>query len=243
MHTFYVPSIAPNADIVEISDLEHHHLRNVLRLKKNDVIQIIDGKGGVYRAKVNTISVESTTVQITEQTPAMKTGEKKTPILMLFQGIPKNDKMELILQKTTELGVSQIVPVITERTLQKPSENRLKRWNRIVISATKQCKRLWLPELQHVRDFDACISTIATETLSLILWEKEKKHHISNVLKSNTNPESLALFVGPEGGFTENEVNDAVNKGCIPVTIGSNTLRTETAAIAAVAIVAYQYQL
>ena len=239
MHTFYVPAIRPNADTVEISDLEHHHLRNVLRLKKSDVIQIIDGKGGVYSAKVNRISVESTTTQITEQTYY----PKKMPVLMLFQGIPKNDKMELILQKTTELGVSQIVPIITERTLQKPSEKRLKRWNRIVISATKQCKSLWLPELQQVRDFDACINTIATETLSLILWEKEKKHHISNVFKSNANPESLALFAGPEGGFTENVVNDAINKGCIPVTIGSNTLRTETAAIAATAIVAYQYRL
>ncbi len=243
MHTFYVPSIGPNADTVEISDLEHHHLRNVLRVKKNDIIQIIDGKGGVYTAKVNRISVESTTVQITEQTPAVRTSEKKSPVFMLCQGIPKNDKMELILQKTTELGVSKIVPMITERTLQKPSENRLKRWNRIVISATKQCKSLWLPELQQVRDFDACINTIATETLSLILWEKEKKHHISHVFKSNTNPESLAFFVGPEGGFTENEVQDAVNRGCIPVTIGSNTLRTETAAIAVTAIAAYQYRL
>ena len=197
MHTFYVPSIRPNADTVEISDLEHHHLRNVLRLKKNDVLQIIDGKGGVYSAKVDKICVESTTAQITEQMYY----EKKTPVIRLFQGIPKNDKMELILQKTTELGVSQIVPMITERTLQKPSENRLKRWNRIVISATKQCKSLWLPEIQHVRDFDACISTIATEALSLILWEKEQKHHIRNVFKSNVNPDSLALFRRSRRGF------------------------------------------
>ena len=243
MHTFYVPSITPNADTVEISDLEHHHLRNVLRLKQNEVVQIIDGKGGVYSAKVDRISVESTTVQIIEQTAAMRTSEKKTPFLMLFQGIPKNDKMELILQKTTELGVSQIVPMITERTLQKPSEKRVKRWHRIVISATKQCKSLWLPELQHVRDFDTCINTIASETLSLILWENEKENHISNVFKSHTNPESLALFVGPEGGWTENEVSDAVNRGCIPVTIGSNSLRAETAAIAAIAMAAYQFQL
>ena len=243
MHTFYVPSIRPNADTVEISDLEHHHLRNVLRLKKNDVVQIIDGKGNVYSTKVNRISEESTIAQITDQ----EHHEKKTPFLMLFQGIPKNDKMELILQKTTELGVSQIVPMITERTLQKPSENRLKRWNRIVISATKQCKRLWLPELQQVKEFDACINTciktLATDAITLILWEKRKKQSIRSVLKSNAIPKSIALFVGPEGGFTDNEVNEAVNKGCIPVTIGANTLRTETAAIASIAIAAYEYRL
>ena len=239
MHTFYVPTAQPEEDIVELTGAEHHHLRNVLRLVPDDVVRIIDGKGSVYTAKVCRISPAVTEAHIRNR----EYYEERSPSLLLFQAIPKKDNMELILQKTTELGVSQIVPMSTARTLQKVSEKRYERWFRVLISATKQCRRTWLPRLCKVRNFDACLDILQNDTLPLMLWENEEKQHIRSVLKSTPQVSSVAFFVGPEGGFNEKEVNAAVNKGCIPVTIGSNTLRTETAAIASIGIAAYEYQL
>ncbi len=239
MHTFYVPTANHDEDTVELTGEENHHLRNVLRLEPNHVVRIIDGKGSVYTAKVHRITHETTTAHIITR----EYYEKKTPLLLLFQGIPKNDNMELILQKTTELGVSKIIPMSTSRTLQKPSEKRYKRWGRIVISATKQCRRTWLPILCKVSNFEECLNMLPRDTLPLILWEEEKKQHIKSVLRSNAQVAAVAFFIGPEGGFSEKEVNAAESKGCIPVTIGSNTLRAETAALVSIGIAAYEYQL
>ncbi len=239
MHTFYVPSIRINEDIATITSSEQHHLCNVLRGKLGDTIRVIDGKGSVCIAKIYRIGAESSDVKIINR----EFCRRHTPSLTLFQGVPKSDKMELILQKTTELGVTQIVPMSTERSLQKPSENRFERWHRIVLSATKQCKRAWLPELHKVQEFNECLNMIQKYARSLIFWENERQQHIKAVLGEKTKEESIAFLVGPEGGFTDKEVNAAVEKGCIPVKIGSNILRTETAAIAGITIAAYEYQL
>lgn len=239
MHTFYVPTANPDEYTIELTGAEHHHLRNVLRLKHENVVRIIDGRGSVYTAEVNRITNDATVAHIKNR----EYYEEKVPWIMLFQAIPKNDIMELILQKTTELGVSQIVPLSTSRTLQKPSQKRYERWIRVVISATKQCKRTWLPNLCKVMHLDECLNMLHKDTLALILWEKEKKQHIKSVLRSTLQVKSIAFFIGPEGGFNENEISTAVKKGCIPVSIGSNTLRTETAAITSIGIAAYEYQL
>ncbi len=239
MHTFYVPTIRINENIATITGSEQHHLRNVLRLEPGDTIRIIDGKGSVCIGKIFEFNAESTDTKIL----SCEFHVSNTPSLTLFQALPKNDKMELILQKTTELGVTQVVPMFTERSLQKPSENRYQRWHRIVLSATKQCKRAWLPELHEAQELDESLNMIQKYAISLIFWENEKQQHIKTVLKQKTKIESIAFLVGPEGGFTDKEVNAAIEKGCIPVKIGSNILRTETAAIAGITIAAYEYQL
>lgn len=239
MHSFYVPKTQFNGDLTTISNSEHHHLRNVLRLQVGDTIRIIDGEGSVCIAEIRNINAESTKARILNHEYFTKT----TPSITLFQGIPKNDKMELILQKTTELGVSSIVPILTERSLQKPSENRCERWHRIILSATKQCGRVWQPEISNPIIFEKCLNALHAYTLRLILWEKEKQQHIKSVLKENPKIDSIALVVGPEGGFTEKEIDAAIDKGCPPVTIGTNILRTETAAITGIAIAAYEYEL
>ena len=238
MHTFYVPSIQINEKIATVKGSEQHHLRNVLRLELGDTIRVVDGKGNVCIGKISDINVEATDVRIL----SYEFHVSNTPSLTLFQALPKNSKMELILQKTTELGVSQIVPMSTERSLQKPSVNRCERWHRVVLSATKQCKRAWLPELCEVQEFEDCLNKLQKYALSLIFWENEKQQHIKAVLREKTEVESIAFLVGTEGGFTDKEVNAAIEKGCIPVTIGPNTLRTETAAIAGIAIAVYEYQ-
>ncbi len=239
MHSFYVPKTHFTEDIAKITELENHHLRNVLRMGLGDTIRIIDGEGSAYTAEICTVETEWTDAKIHDHTFF----PRKTPSLTLFQSIPKHDKMELILQKTTELGVSQIVPILTERSLQKPSVKRCRRWQRIIVSGTKQCGRVWLPKLCDILCFEECLNKLENNGLNLIFWENEKQKHIKTVLKGSPKIDSIALIVGPEGGFSDIEVNAAIQSGCTPVSIGSNILRTETAAIAGIAVTTYEYEL
>lgn len=239
MHTFYVPRTQFNGDITTIVGSEHHHLRNVLRLGIGETIRIIDGEGCIYSASIIKINSELTDAKVEQQ----EYQEKIYPSIALFQALPKHDKMEWILQKTTELGINQIVPIITERSLQKPSKNRLERWQRIILSATKQCGRAWIPEINEIQTLKDCLKSIHTYECTLIFWEKELGQHLQSVLRTKTEVKSIALIVGPEGGFTGNEMKDVIEKECIPVNIGSNILRTETAAIAGVAMITYEYNL
>ena len=239
MHSFYIPKTQFNEDFVTITDAEHHHLRNVTRMKVGDTVRLIDGEGSVWTAEICDIGAESTDAKILNH----EFFTRLTPSLTLFQGVPKHDKMELIVQKTTELGVSQIVPILTERTLQRPSVHRCERWQRIILSATKQCGRVWLPEFCDILNFEDCLNIVDAFEMSLIFWEHEKQQHIKTVLRETPTVQSIALIVGPEGGFTDKEINAAIEKGCTPVRIGSHILRTETAAITGIAIATYEYEL
>ncbi|RKU21187.1 hypothetical protein C6503_04945 [Candidatus Poribacteria bacterium] len=245
MHTFYVPPPQILTDTVTITGSEQHHLRNVLRLTSGVTVRIIDGQGSVYIAEV--LDTGTNRVSSAARILSHESHAKVSPALTLFQGLPKNDKMELILQKTTEIGVAQIVPIHSEHALQNPSQNRYERWHRVVISATKQCKRAWLPELCESQTFEASLAQLEKFSLRLILnpqiEQESQAQHIKTVLRARSQPTSIALFVGPEGGFSKQEVTAAIESGCIPVTLGTNILRTETAAIVAVAIAAYEYQL
>ena len=250
MHTFYVSPSQIDADIATITGSEQHHLRNVLRITSGETIRIIDGQGNVYTAEI----LDTPTNQSSSEA-RIRTHEfhaMLSPTLTLFQGIPKNDKMELILQKTTELGVTQIVPLHSERALQKPSQNRYERWHRVVISATKQCKRAWLPELDNARQFEDALAQLEMFSLCLLLSPRAEQasipshtevQHIKTILRETPHTTTISLFVGPEGGFSDQEITAAIKNGCIPVTLGTNILRTETAAIVAVAVTAYEYQL
>ena len=250
MHTFYVPSAQIDADAATIIGSEHHHLRNVLRITSGEMIRIIDGQGNVYTAEV--LNAPSNRSSCQARICTHEFHSPFSPTLILFQGVPKNDKMELILQKTTELGVAQIVPLYSERALHKPSENRYERWHRVLISATKQCKRAWLPELGRAQQFEDSLAQLEKFSLRLLLSPHTEQasilshaqiQHIKTVLRGTPSTSAIALFVGPEGGFSDQEITSAIQRGCVPVTLGTNILRTETAAIVAVAVIAYEYQL
>lgn len=245
MHTFYVSASQISKDVATITGSEHHHLRNVLRTRPGETVRIIDGKGSVYAAQI----LETDDAHISSEARILSHEFRSVvpPKLTLFQGVPKNDKMELILQKTTELGVTQIVPLHSEYALQKPSQNRYARWHRILISATKQSERRWLPELCNAQTFDAALPQLDRFSCCLFLSPHRdpapQVQHIQTVLRETPHPDSIALFVGPEGGFSDQEITHAIEGGCTLVTLGRNILRTETAAIAAVAVTAYEYQL
>ena len=245
MHTFYVPPSQISTNVATITGSEHHHLRNVLRITPGETVRIIDGQGNVYTAEVLETDTNRSSSEV--RFLSHEFHASVPPSLTLFQGLPKNDKMELILQKTTEIGVTQIVPLHTAYALQKPSQNRYERWHRVVISATKQCQRAWLPELCSPQTFEASLVQLQAFSLRLLFnpdpEQGSRTQHIREVLREASQATAIALFVGPEGGFSNQEVTAAIESGCVPVTLGTNILRTETAAIVAVAAIAYEYQL
>jgi 16S rRNA (uracil1498-N3)-methyltransferase len=245
MYTFYVPASQISNNIATITGAEHHHLRNVLRTKTGETVRIIDGEGNVYTAQ--TLETRDDRLSSEARILSHEFHADISPKLTLFQGLPKSDKMELILQKTTELGVAQIVPLHSEYALQKPSQNRYERWHRVLISATKQSERAWLPELRNAQELGPSLAQLNEFSLCLLLSPHRDAElhvqHIQTVLREAPRPASVALFVGPEGGFSDQEITSAIESGCIPVTLGRNILRTETAAIVAVAVAAYEYQL
>ncbi len=244
MHTFYVPASQINDTTLRITGPEHHHLRNVVRAQPGETVRIIDGAGNVYI----TCLLERGDAQASSTTGILHHEYRAadTPRVTLFQGLPKNDKMALILQKTTELGVTEIVPMRSAYALQRPSQNRLERWERVLIAATKQSERAWLPLLQRPQTFSDALTEGRKFSLCLFLHPPRDAETtgepLRNILRTAPRPDAVALFVGPEGGFADAEVTSAVASGCRLATFGGSILRTETAAIAAVAAVVYEFR-
>ena len=240
MHSCYIPPTEISSDTIRIGDPERHHLLNVLRLKPGDDVQIFDGEGNSYIACLTDTDSPFVTASIHDR----QFHRPIPPHITLFQAIPKSDKMVLIIQKVTEIGVDEIVPMICGRSIPKRTAAAQKkqqdRWGRIVTEASKQCKRSRFPKFRDMQKMGDCLEIVKNLDLSLLLWENEAEHGIKGLLRSNRQVESIGLFIGPEGGFSESEVEDAVQNGCIPTTFGRNVLRTETAAIVAVALAVYE---
>ena len=240
MHRFYVPPIDISSDIIRIRDPERHHLLNVLRLTSGDDVQILDGGGNSYVARLaDTESIPAiASIQDHQFHPPIP------PHITLFQAIPKSDKMDLIVQKTTEIGVDEIAPMTCQRSIPKrggdAQQKRQNRWERIAIEASKQCGRPRFPKLLPPRTIGECLEHAMNCELSLLLWENKVESEIKSVLRNHHHIKSVGLFIGPEGGFSDAEVENAIDSGCLPTTFGGNTLRTETAAIVAVAFTVYE---
>ncbi len=238
MHSCYVPPPQISEDTIRISKSERHHLLNVLRLRADDQVEVFDGVGNRYVASLCDTRTSPLQAKILQQQFHPHT----PPYITLFQGLPKFDKMNLIVQKTTEIGVSEIAPMICQRSIPQSlvQEKRIIRWQRIANEAAKQCKR---PHFAHVlapQGLKGGLPRIDHLDLSILLWEGEKRNGLKEILRNHGDAKSVGLFVGPEGGFTNEEVDLALQNGCLPATFGDNTLRTETAAIVGVASVMYE---
>ena len=240
MHSCYVPPPQISEAIIRISESERHHLLNVLRLKADDQVEVFDGVGNRYVAslcdtRTSPLQAKILQHQFHPHTP---------PYITLFQGLPKFDKMDLIVQKTTEVGVNEIAPMSCQRSRPKSvvQQKRTARWQRIANEAAKQCKR---PHFVHVlapQGLEECLGRVDHLDLLILLWEGEKRQGLKEILRNQGEAKSVGLFVGPEGGFTDEEVELAVQNGCVPATFGDNILRTETAAIVGVASVMYEFK-
>lgn len=237
---FFISPDQINGTSITVTGEDVRHIATVLRMKAGEELLLCDGRGNEYSVKIISVDRSQVVTEILNQTHR----ELTDPRITLAQGLPKSDKMDFIVQKATELGVSSVVPVITERTIVKvkDEEKRVSRWQKIAREAAMQSSRPDIPAISNIISFKDFLRTINSEpgTLLLLPWE-EGTEPISNVLRSNSGLRNIIVLIGPEGGFSAKEAETAKEIGFHLVSLGPNILRTETAALAVLAIMAYEF--
>jgi 16S rRNA (uracil1498-N3)-methyltransferase len=231
---FYAPELDRSARQAVLLDDEAHHLTRVMRLGPGDDIAVFDGRGREFRARV--LSAERGRVRIELLEAIAPAPEPRVP-LTLVHAVLKGDKMDAVIRDATMMGVSAIEPVITSRTIARPPRRENDRWGRVAVSSAKQCRRATVPAIAKPRSFGDWLATSA-HGLRLLLVEPSAAGAAPSSLRvlEDHAPASLALIVGPEGGWTEDERQQAEQAGCMAVTLGGLTLRADAIAVAAIAI-------
>ena len=241
MYRFFVEKEQIGEKTIRIIGSDVNHIRNVLRMKPGEEILISDGEKKEYHCEIKTLDpeyVEALIMFVKEE------GLELPSKVYLFQGLPKNDKMELIIQKAVELGVYAVVPVATKRAVvkldDKKEAKKLVRWQSISESAAKQAKRLIIPEVMPVMSFKDAVAFSQTMDVRLIPYELAENMAYTRQVLSQIKPgQSIGIFIGPEGGFAEEEVELALNSGMETITLGKRILRTETAGMTVLSILMY----
>jgi 16S rRNA (uracil1498-N3)-methyltransferase len=226
----FAPVDLPLGSEIRLPDRAAHHLA-VLRLGRGDAITLFDGQGGEFRAELTRISSKDVRARLLSKL----TAERESPLsVLLAQCVSGGDRMDVTLQKSTELGVSRIVPIVSERSIVRLSgeraEKRLAHWRGVVIAACEQCGRNRIPEVEKITDIADYLDQAGRGELRLLLAPDAAK-----TLRQLPPQRDVALLVGPEGGLTEQEREDAERGGFLPVRFGPRILRTETAPLAAIA--------
>lgn len=237
LRRFFINPTDITGETVQMTGSEAHHLRTVLRLAPGDPVTFFDGTGARYQARIEQIFKDRVSATITEHTRDLPPRVR----LHLGQALLKGQKMELILQKATELGVDAIWPFYSEHGIHKtPKETQMERWQRIVLEACKQCDRAKPPEIHAPQEINDLIASSPPCDARLIFWEHEGRQTLNEALAAQEkNRRSVFFLLGPEGGFSESEVSSAQGKGFIPVSLGPRILRAETATLAATAILQF----
>ena len=232
MHRFFSQNI--NSDNITLCAEDINHAVNVLRLKNGEEIVVCDGNYNDYICRIDDISKKS--VHLTLLNHIVNENEPRTNVI-LFQGLPKSDKMEMIIQKCVELGINSIIPVETARSIAKikdGGEKKQARWQSIALAAAKQSHRGIVPKVGSVTGFEETIKQMSGFDLAIIPYELENSKSINAALKkAGKKPKTIAIFIGPEGGFDDSEITFASSAGIVPVSLGKRILRTETAGFAA----------
>ena len=247
MRKFFVSSNQIVENEIKILGEDVNHIRNVLRLEKGEQIKICDKDlSKNYICEIFEISKEFINCKIIEETNLDAEGNVE---LTVFQGLPKADKMELIIQKCTELGASSFVPVEFSRSIVKLNERdsykKIERWQKIVEMAAKQSKRDLVPEIKNLININNLCTEIDNFDLVLLAFENEDKNSLKNELlkiKNTKDKIKIAVIIGPEGGIEEKEVDVLKNSGAKVVSLGKRILRTETAALCMASIIMYELE-
>ncbi len=236
MRRFFVPPQNLLDDPVPLPEEIVHHLGAVLRLSVGDEILLLDGEGRLCHCRLESLGRRVGTARVLD---CRQEPEVSLPVRLL-QGLPKGDKMDLVLQKGTELGMTAFTPVLVERSIPSADrgEKRRQRWERIIREAAQQSRRAYLPRLDNVLPLTEALKHCG-EDLRLLLWEEESRP-LADILPAAA-PRDVAVLVGPEGGFSVGEVALARRAGFIPVSLGRRILRSETAGLAITAILQYLY--
>ena len=245
MYRFYVSADQLAEKEVFISGGDVNHIKNVLRLEVGDWIVACDGNGTDYVSRIQSICSDEVVASIEKVQP---TGTELPVRITLFQGMPKKDKLELIIQKAVELGACEIVPVMTKRTGVKLSEEkkinkRLERWQSIAYAAAKQCDRGIIPTVHKPVSYEEALAMADQLDYNVIPYELQTgMEEARKIVDQACKQRSLGIFIGPEGGFEPEEVERAMTRNIHPMTLGKRILRTETAGMALLSILMFQMQ-
>ena len=249
MYNFFVPGNQIEEDIINIIETDVNHISNVLRLKIDDEILVTNKDNEkTYLSKIVKFSKENIICRI------IKNKEDTTEsniYIDIYQGLPKSDKMEYIIQKTTELGVKNIIPVDMERCVvkidKKSESKKIERWQKISEVAAKQSKRDYIPKIGNIIKIEDICNITSKYDIILLAYEDENKTTIKDELKrikqKSDNKLKIGIIIGPEGGVSEKEVNKLISSGIKCVSLGKRILRTETAPIVMVSDIIYEFEL
>jgi len=226
---FFIKKKDIDGNRIIIKGSEFRHIKNVLRAHPGDPIVLISGDGDEYHACISEVKSTYIFARITKITRKSKESGIYVAIAI---APPKAKRMEWFVEKATELGVSEIIPIITKRSVVVPGSSRMSRWKRVAIAAVKQAERSVVPNITDVVSFEEFLQTSISFTVRFIAYEKQREGMIEEILSRKKATKILAV-IGPEGGFEEREIKAAVDRGFVPVTLGTTKLRTETAGIVA----------
>jgi len=243
MRRFLVEKDRISGNRAFLKEDEARHIGKVLRLGVGDTIYLLDEEGSTYHAMITARDAKTVEVEIVEKIPPQKETSME---IVLGQAIPKAQKMDLIVQKATELGVSSIIPFLSDRSVPlldaERSLRKRMRWQKVAVEATKQCGRTIVPQVDAIIPFRGLLNRWDENSLKIMLWEDEKNNTLKDLLKTHQPSARVVILVGPEGGFSGQEVNMAREAGFHTVSLGKYILRTETAGMSLLSIVHYEWE-
>lgn len=239
---FYTSLDNISDETLKIKGEEARHILTVLRHKTGDVIAVVDGCGTKYN-----VSIERTSKNSLQGKIISKIRKENEPLcyFTLAQAVCRQERMDFLIEKATEIGVCSIIPILTERSLIKVSgaskgKNKIDRWRRIAIASMKQSLRTVLPKIEDITPFNQLFSDIRYYNLCLIACMEEGSKKINELEELKRKLRNVLLIVGPEAGFTDDELSQAIASGAIPITLGERRLRTETAGVVFLSLVLHQ---
>lgn len=244
MYQFFVPPENIQGNRILITGEDVNHIKNVLRMKEGEEIAISNGEDGrEYRCGIVELGEEI----ICELRFIKEDGVELPSKITLFQGLPKADKMELIVQKAVELGVYEIVPVSMKRCVvkldDKKQKSKISRWQSIAEAAAKQSKRSIIPQVKAVATMKQALAYAKEMDIVLVPYEMaEDMPKTREIIESIAPGQRVGFFIGPEGGFDEAEIQSAIGEGAVPITLGKRILRTETAGFTVLSILMYHLE-
>jgi 16S rRNA (uracil1498-N3)-methyltransferase len=247
MHRFFLPPAESDADASRLSRREAHHALNVLRLRPGERVVVLNGSGDEYLCEVTEVSRQEVLLRRIQ-----KHRQRLLPgAITLIQAVPKGKAMDLIVQKATELGLRRLVPILSERSVTRLEDEagpaKQARWRATAIEAIKQCGSAWLPEILDPMTPAAFLAKGMNAELALVASlqpgaQHPRRHFEAFRADHGRLPQTVAIWVGPEGDFTPAEMNLIQGAGALPITLGPTVLRSETAALYCLAVAAYELQ-
>ncbi len=245
MSRFFVTPADIDGAVIHLTDKgDIHHMSEVLRLSAGSRITVSDSYEWEYSCVIESITREEITAKIVDK---QKDSREPSVSVTLFQGIPKGQKLDDTVRKTTELGISAIVPVFMKRTVVKDNggySKKCERFRNIAAEASKQSGRIIIPDVSDPVSFKNMMGMLDGYDMVVFCYENEDQLTLKDELRSRgEKPSSVAVIIGPEGGFSEEEAAELSGRGFRPVTLGRTVLRTETAGTAALAMILYEFEL